>query len=113
MGAAESTPAPPPPPLPPPSGHQGVWPPREASTSLPSSHDQQLALLAVLEGLAHDAHVREALEGFVTKHCEQFPPDSEAEIPLVPVDLVIDHSVQVDQSRTAEASEQFQALGAP
>ncbi len=83
MGAAESTPAPPPPPLPPPSGHQGVWPPREASTSLPSSHDQQLALLAVLEGLAHDAHVREALEGFVTKHCELFPPDSEAEIPLV------------------------------
>ena len=60
-----------------------MWPPREASTSLPSSHDQQLALLAVLEGLAHDAHVREALEGFVTKHCELFPPDSEAEIPLV------------------------------
>lgn len=32
--------------------------------------------------------------------------------PLVPVDLVIDHSVQVDYARTADAAEKNQERGA-
>ena len=81
-----------PPPPPPPEGHDGVWP----SRSLPCvTQEEQLAVLTVLDQLAHDDQLQETLHCFVARHCELFT-DGRDEQALVCTQIHTDYKVTVN-----------------